>query len=195
MLEIAMKRLQVGFTMLELLIVIAIIAILSALAVPSYTNLIRRNNVASEGNKIIGALQLARTRATTGKYSAGICVEVLPGSGCNITRFNFSEGFVVFTKDTATAGTEQVEAVQSAFVNNRIRVDITTNVRDGLAFNKLGRLMQVDSAGAKFLVCWDGRSTTQVPGLKISVNASGRVQSERLGNIGICSVLTDTAGT
>jgi type IV fimbrial biogenesis protein FimT len=185
-----MKRSQIGFTMLELLIVVALVAILSAIAVPSYTNLIRRNNVASEGNKIVGALQLARSTAISGKYVAGICAELTP-AGCSSTSYNFANGFVVFSKVDATPNNEVVETVQSKFVSSEIVVDITNNVRNGLVFNRLGRLVQADAAGAKIMICWDQKSTTQVPGMKISVSASGRIQSQKLGAIGTCNVTVD----
>jgi type IV fimbrial biogenesis protein FimT len=52
-----------GFTLVELLVTMAVMAILMSLAAPSFSNLIASNRISSETNALIGALSLARSEA------------------------------------------------------------------------------------------------------------------------------------
>lgn len=64
-----MKSMQKGFTLIELMIVIAIIAILAAIAVPQYQNYTKRSKV-TEGLALADAAKLAvsETYETTGTW-------------------------------------------------------------------------------------------------------------------------------
>ena len=53
-----MKSVQKGFTLIELMIVIAIIGILAAIAIPAYQNYVIRAQI-SEGPSLIGGLEAA----------------------------------------------------------------------------------------------------------------------------------------
>jgi len=52
-----------GFTLIELIVVIAIAGILVAIGVPSFTNLTKDSRIRSEANGLMGALAYARTEA------------------------------------------------------------------------------------------------------------------------------------
>jgi type IV pilus assembly protein PilA len=66
-----MKTMQKGFTLIELMIVIAIIGILAAIAIPAYQDYTIRAKV-SEGLNLAGAAKLAvaETFDSTGGYSS-----------------------------------------------------------------------------------------------------------------------------
>lgn len=49
--------------MIELLVSISVLGVLTAIAVPSFTNMINRNRLASQSNELLSAIQYARMEA------------------------------------------------------------------------------------------------------------------------------------
>lgn len=56
-------RKQNGFTLVELMIGLAIAAIVLTVGIPSFTETIRSNRMTTQANELIGALNLARSEA------------------------------------------------------------------------------------------------------------------------------------
>lgn len=52
-----------GFTLIELMVTISIVAILLGLVTPSFTSLLNTNRLATQANDILGALTVARSEA------------------------------------------------------------------------------------------------------------------------------------
>ena len=67
-----MKSVQKGFTLIELMIVIAIIGILAAIAIPAYQNYVIRAQ-ATEGSSIIGSLETAFEECYANSGTAASC--------------------------------------------------------------------------------------------------------------------------
>ncbi|MEJ2362759.1 MAG: prepilin-type N-terminal cleavage/methylation domain-containing protein, partial [Gammaproteobacteria bacterium] len=56
-------KISKGFTLIELMVTIAVIAIMAGLAVPRLNNFMRSNRLTSQINSFISALQVARSEA------------------------------------------------------------------------------------------------------------------------------------
>jgi type IV fimbrial biogenesis protein FimT len=146
--EIALKvhaseRRSSGFTMLELVIVIAIVGVLIALGVPSFKYVTTANRIAAEVNGLLGDMQFARAEAIKEGQTVVVCVS---SDGTSCTNSPWNNGWIVCSdpaNDGACDGGEPVYRVQKPFTSTDTFVasgntDVLTFNRDGFAVGLAG---------------------------------------------------------
>jgi type IV fimbrial biogenesis protein FimT len=146
-----------GFTLLELMVTIAVVAIMATIAVPSFRDLIQNNRVTTQTNELVTALNFARTEAV--KRGRAVGVEVSrDGSG--------------WTANVAIAGAADPLRV----VNRQGSV---VSIDDGEDATVLFGPTGVPTAGVTFHL-QPGPSCAGEKRRRIAVGASGQITTTRL---------------
>jgi type IV pilus assembly protein PilA len=97
-----MKRLQQGFTLIELMIVVAIVGILAAIALPAYQDYVIRSKM-SEGTAALAACKTSVSEyvSTKGNWPASTDV-----SGCSTLATTYVASLSVSTTGVITVNTQ-----------------------------------------------------------------------------------------
>jgi type IV fimbrial biogenesis protein FimT len=116
-------RRNAGFTMTEFIIVMVIVAILAAIAIPSYKYVTAANRMSAEVNLLLGDMQFARSEAIKQGMPITICIANTTGTGClGSGPVTWQNGWIVFTDTNSnqtlnTAAGEVVLRWQPAFTS------------------------------------------------------------------------------
>jgi type IV pilus assembly protein PilA len=89
-----MKRIQQGFTLIELMIVVAIVGILAAIALPAYQDYVVRSKM-SEGEAAAAACKTSVSEFLSTHSSAGLTGINFENSGCSNTVTQYVAGLDV----------------------------------------------------------------------------------------------------
>lgn len=103
-----------GFTILELMITVAVLAILLGIAVPSFSQMIRQNRLATQTNDLLTATAVARSEAV--KRGSRITLCPANGNNCSGTA-QWDGGLLVITDDGPNVG--QLEEDQGELILQR----------------------------------------------------------------------------
>ncbi|MDZ4262458.1 MAG: GspH/FimT family pseudopilin [Pseudomonadota bacterium] len=110
--RIESKQHNVGFTLVELMITLAVAAILATAAVPSFISMIASNRVTSASNELVTALNLAKSEAVRSGQSTRLCKT----DSCN-AEGSWGDGWILFNDangDGKKSDGEQIIRVHAA---------------------------------------------------------------------------------
>ena len=167
-----------GFTMIEMLMTIAIAGILTALAVPSFRFITNSNRIASEVNGLLGDLQLARAQAIRDGRNVTVC-QSTDGTNCtNSTSWQL--GWIVFSDPTNVGVWDANETyIRKQKIFSGTDGFVASN-NQPITFNRQGYAVGLPAAGT-VLTLQD--STNNAAWTRcLVINFSGQMTSERAGD-------------
>lgn len=160
-----------GFTLIELMVAIALLAILVSMGMPSYTQFVANQRLTSQANDLVGDILLARSEAATRGTPTIICSSA-NGTTCSGLPAQWNVGRIIFVdanrNDALDAG-EPILRVTQVSGNPTITSTGFPNA-DWLGFLSYGGLKPAASSGGSFKFCLSASNT----GRQVAVNAMGR---------------------
>jgi type IV fimbrial biogenesis protein FimT len=148
-----------GFTLVELLIVVAIAAILVTISTPSYLSTITKYRISTEVNALVGDLQYARSEAVKQGTTVEMCIST-DSQTCSTTATSWASGHIVvaapFGADCTKANTCTVLRAHQAFTGSDTALP-TPNTQTSIAFSRDG------FAGTPSTTNWNGFSPLAQP--------------------------------
>ena len=123
-----------GFTLIELIVTVSVVAILAAIAFPNFQSLIRSNRLATAHNEVIGLVNLARSDAIRNNQGGAVCGSS-NGTSCD-GKWNL--GMLAFSDSDGDGAFSNSETVlRYTAVNSALVVTGPTNAL--IAFDGRGR--------------------------------------------------------
>lgn len=90
---------QQGFSLIELMVTLAIGAILLTTAVPSFFGMLQRDRLTTQANDFVSSLSLARAEAASRGQRIVVCKSPGPAYNTCTATGNWDQGWIVFTDD------------------------------------------------------------------------------------------------
>lgn len=137
-----------GFTLIELMITLAVLGVLIAVAAPSFTNLVASNRASSVSTEVAGAIMFARAEAVKRGKRVTMCKSVTTDQASPICdasgSSSWANGWLIFT-DTGTIGTVDGTDVRLRVAQPAIRdgsiVSSISNFNNYLSFDSRGNFV------------------------------------------------------
>jgi type IV fimbrial biogenesis protein FimT len=104
LLQVAMK--SKGFTLIELMVTVGILAILLGLAAPSFVDALRRTQARNLGDDLMGALIFARQQAISTNQCVSVCMVDDASAGapvCANRGGNWERGWLVYANPSCNS--------------------------------------------------------------------------------------------
>lgn len=137
-----MQKKHSGFTLIELMVTLAVAGILMSIAIPNYQTFILNSRMSAQTNDFMAAIGMARSEAIKRATRVSICKSADTSNAlptCT-TSGNWEQGWIIFTDGSTVGtkdGTDVIIQVRGPFSGTNTLIG-NTNVVDYIAYGATG---------------------------------------------------------
>lgn len=165
-----------GFTIIELMITIAVAAVILGLGVPSFQGLMERNLLTSNINQFISSLAFTRSEAIKRNQRVLLCAT---NNGTDCANTGYENGWIIFV-DANANGTRDAadENEEIIWVNEPLAANLTLRGNNGCCTNTVPYMASGRIAGipGSIYLCMDNDTTRS---RQVTIIMSGRVRLDQ----------------
>jgi len=180
-----------GFSLIELMVVVIILGVVLAVAVPSYTGAVNGSRLAGTANELLASLRQARVEAVRRNQRVVVCPSV-NGVSC---ATDWGVGWLVFedsNRDDAVSGGEEVISVAAPAAGTQVLPSPAISGTHRIRYSPDGFARAANRAllNARFAVC---RPVTQPEDnvRDVSLTGGSRTTIQRRNASAACTAPSD----
>ncbi|MBS0289913.1 MAG: GspH/FimT family pseudopilin [Proteobacteria bacterium] len=161
-----------GFTLIELIITIAVLAIVLAIAIPAFTSTIQNNLIASTNNDLISALMYARSEAMKRNVPVSVCAP--SDNTYTACGGSWNLGWIIFVNPTggsALSNTTSAPMLRTQQITDQT-ISITTSPSVSIATYNGSGFPATNTGNVAFTIKATG--CTIDSGRQITISLTGR---------------------
>lgn len=185
-----MRKLR-GFTLIEVMVVIAIVAILAAVAAPSFKSMIQSSAITSNINSFLADSSFARSESIRRGGNVVLCRSDLPeavppacSTAAGVSGTGWSSGWIVFhdlNGDGLTNGTDRILRVQGPISAIDAIVEGSSTLTK-LQFSAVGRLKSLPGGVTVLQLTFGGTNFATADKRLSCTNIGGRTRVAAKGS-------------
>lgn len=175
-----------GFTLVELMVTLAVLAILVGMSYPSFQRVIRSSRVTTVANELMASVALARSAAIRTSLGAGIC-KSNDQSSCGAAGVSWNDGWLVWEDSNRNGLKDSGETILS-YTQGRSSLQMNgpandadasgATISEGITFDGRGR--RRSGVDLQISIQPENCQATEQLRRVLTVNYSGQVRSERV---------------
>ncbi|MFT6051790.1 MAG: type IV fimbrial biogenesis protein FimT [Halioglobus sp.] len=170
---------NLAFTLIELMVVIAIVALTLTSTTPAMLELIHNNALRSEAARLLSAINLMRSEAISRNSTVSMCPSSFVYDAVPVCSRNYSDGWIIYTNGDKDREVDvDTETVLKAFEGLPAGYSLSNKAGTRNAFELISYLQDGSSRRNRtLLLC--APSPTRSPSWSIVMNRVGRPRLAR----------------
>ncbi len=170
-----------GFTLIELIVTVALVAIVVTIGIPSFQEIIRNNRLTTQTNDLVMALNLARSEAIKRGAVVSVC-KSSNGSQCNPSACSggagdsveWTEGWVIFVNNAIGGDEKCIDAGEEIIqvhgaLSGGFSLNTNSNFTNYISYRPNGDSNNMGT----FAICYNDQTNIA---RTVVINSTGRIR-------------------